>query len=456
MDSLIYSLFISLAVRVSVITVFVFIIKLVIRHKLNAFTNCIMWGVIFVQTLFCLGNIKIPSKTSIYNTISTIPINNSGQSLNGFYNLQNLIAIVYFSGVIITVIWYVSVFCIHIFKTNRLSNIDDKEILELFAFSKKRLNVKSNIKLKYGAYAYTFFNAIIILDGYSADEQQHIILHELCHYKHKDNIKLWLGVFVVCINWFNPLVWVAFKMFRNDVEMYCDDSVLKLTDNASDYARVLIKTASDKTVFVPGVSGVANNTSEVAKRVKRIVFRKKEKTIWLIIAILSMFSISCMCLTNEISEAVNTKTDIKNVPEKAEEASDVAEVVASNEPTQVPMVTSEPVATKETVQPAAPTVNPTIKPTVKPAIKTKNNTYEPVSVAEEQNVISQVTTPVSKKETIQMATESNTSSTSDLGEIQSVSANGEKETYKLEDGKTAVLQYDEGELQTGYIINSGE
>lgn len=238
--------------------------------------------------------------------------------------------------------------------------------------------------------------------------------------------------------------------------MYCDDSVLKLTDNASDYARVLIKTASDKTVFVPGVSGVANNTSEVAKRVKRIVFRKKEKTIWLIIAILSMFSVSCMCLTNEISEAVNTKTDIKNVPEKAEEASDVAEVVASNEPTQVPMVTSEPVATKETVQPAAPTVNPTIKPTVKPAIKTKNNTYEPVSVAEEQNVISQVTTPVSKKETIQMATESNNSSASDLGEIQSVSANGEKETYKLEDGKTAVLQYDEGELQTGYIINSGE
>lgn len=448
MNSLIYSLFISLAVRVSVITVFVFIIKLVMRQKLSAFTNCIMWVMLFIQTVFCLGNIDIRSKTSIYNTISQITINNSELQQNSFYDLQSFIGLVYLLGVIITVIWYVSVFCIHIFKTNRLTDIDDKEILNLFVFIKKRLNISSNIKLKYGSYAHTFLNTVILPDGYSADEQQHIILHELCHYKHKDNIKLWLGIFVICVNWFNPLVWFAFKMFRNDIEMYCDDSVLKLTDSASSYARILIKTASDKTVFIPGVSGVANNTNEVAKRVKRIVCWKKKKPIWVFVTVLSLFCVSGLCLTNAVSEAENPTTDIKYVPETVKENSDVEETPASNKHTQNPEVTSAPVPADKTPQP--------LQSTVKPVTKAKNNSYEPVIIEEEKPVTSPAKTQTPKDEIIQAEIESENSAVSDFGEMQSVSINGEKETYKLEDGKTAVLQYDDGELQTGYIISGGE
>ena len=40
-----------------------------------------------------------------------------------------------------------------------------------------------------------------------------------------------------------------------------------------------------------------------------------------------------------------------------------------------------------------------------------------------------------------------------MGEPESVSSNGSKEVYKLDDGRTAVLQYDGDTLENGYIIN---
>ena len=54
------------------------------------------------------------------------------------------------------------------------------------------------------------------------------------------------------------------------------------------------------------------------------------------------------------------------------------------------------------------------------------------------------------------AENNNNSGSGALGERRSVSANGAKETYQMEDGRTAVLQYDDGELKTGYILNGDE
>lgn len=53
-----------------------------------------------------------------------------------------------------------------------------------------------------------------------------IILHELCHIKRKDMIINILWLLAKSLHWFNPLVWIAYNMYLNDIELACDDMVI--------------------------------------------------------------------------------------------------------------------------------------------------------------------------------------------------------------------------------------
>ncbi|MCH5212214.1 MAG: hypothetical protein J1G06_04300 [Oscillospiraceae bacterium] len=441
MNSALYSLFISLALRMTVVTAFVMLIKLVFRNKLSAATHCAIWVILFAQSVFCLGNIKIPARTSIYNVVSESVIVNSPsgvvQEAAASVDIRNVIALVYFLGIAVCAIWYLSVFMIHRIKVKRSETVTDAEALNILRDVKFKLGITNPIVLKRGSYAHTLLNTVVLPEGYGAEEQRQILLHELCHHKHKDNMKLWAAVVVICLNWFNPMVWIAFRRFRRDIEMYCDDSVLKLTDSKKEYARVLVKTATDHIRFVPGVVGAANGTHEVAKRVKRIAAWKKKKPVWLIIAMLSSICVSCLCLTDAVSIAVATKA---------------AEITATPEPVDVIPAITELV--KPTAEPEIITNEPTVAPlraTASPKTPKQANTsvQQPVvSEAQPQPAEEQVSEPQPKEEQVSVPTPE-----SEIVTRREVSANGSKETYSREDGKTVVLQYDGDNLQTGYIID---
>ena len=55
-----------------------------------------------------------------------------------------------------------------------------------------------------------------------------MLLHELQHYRHKDAIANYLMNFAGVLYWFNPFVWFALREMRNDREVACDTSVLKI------------------------------------------------------------------------------------------------------------------------------------------------------------------------------------------------------------------------------------
>jgi len=57
---------------------------------------------------------------------------------------------------------------------------------------------------------------------------ENIFLHELTHFKHGDIITIWIMNCLSCLYWFNPLVWLCFKLMRNDLETICDQRCLRL------------------------------------------------------------------------------------------------------------------------------------------------------------------------------------------------------------------------------------
>lgn len=60
---------------------------------------------------------------------------------------------------------------------------------------------------------------------------QHIVTHELIHIKRLDYIIKPLAVVALCVHWFNPLIWLSFKLSQKDMEMSCDEKVMSTWRN---------------------------------------------------------------------------------------------------------------------------------------------------------------------------------------------------------------------------------
>ena len=97
--------------------------------------------------------------------------------------------------------------------------------------------------------------------AYSAQELELILRHEVIHIGREDS---WLKFFfMLCsaICWFNPLLWLAAKRSREDVELSCDETVL-LGETApvrKQYAELLLTTAGDERGFTTCLSASANS-----------------------------------------------------------------------------------------------------------------------------------------------------------------------------------------------------
>ena len=109
------------------------------------------------------------------------------------------------------------------------------------------------------------------------DEKEHsyIILHEQHHIRRGDPVFKMVAYLALCIHWFNPLVWLFFKLFVKDMEMSCDEAVIKkLGDNIrADYSASLLQLATGRQMFFG--SPLAFGETEPAGRIKNISRWKK-------------------------------------------------------------------------------------------------------------------------------------------------------------------------------------
>ena len=78
------------------------------------------------------------------------------------------------------------------------------------------------------------------------EERPYILLHERYHIKRWDHIVKLLYFMALCIHWFDPFVWLAFALAGRDMEMRCDEAVLRQagTDIRADYAASLLQLAT--------------------------------------------------------------------------------------------------------------------------------------------------------------------------------------------------------------------
>ena len=125
---------------------------------------------------------------------------------------------------------------------------------------------------------------IHLISDYHESDMRYMLLHELQHYRHKDAIANYLMNFAGVLYWFNPFVWYSLKEMKNDREVACDTSVLKLLDedDYKDYGNTLINFAEKVSLTpFPFATGISGSMKQMQKRVINIAnyhpasFRKK-------------------------------------------------------------------------------------------------------------------------------------------------------------------------------------
>ena len=119
---------------------------------------------------------------------------------------------------------------------------------------------------------------IHLISDYNESDMRYMLLHELQHYKHKDAVASYLMNLAGVVYWFNPLVWYALKEMRNDREVACDTSVLKMLeeDAYEDYGNTLINFAEKVSLTpFPFAAGLGGNMDQMKRRIINIASYEK-------------------------------------------------------------------------------------------------------------------------------------------------------------------------------------
>ena len=119
---------------------------------------------------------------------------------------------------------------------------------------------------------------IHLISDYNKSDMRYMLLHELQHYKHKDAIASYLMNLAGVVYWFNPLVWYALREMRNDREVACDTSVLKMLeeDAYEDYGNTLINFAEKVSLTpFPFAAGLGGNMKQMKRRIINIASYEK-------------------------------------------------------------------------------------------------------------------------------------------------------------------------------------
>lgn len=192
-----------------------------------------------------------------------------------------------------------------------------------------------------------FVPKMYLPDTLDEAEREYVMAHERTHIRHGDWIKKYLGIAVLAIHWFNPLVWLAFVLFEQDIEMSCDETTISSLDaelrkayaiSIVSYAKASNNSNKKYMVTPLGFSKNAFCKAEVKKRVMNIVNFKKGTKVTTIVILAAVLVLAAAC-------ALNSKPDSKEtaVPTTASEAdTKESDTTAASEETPIQkMVTNE-------------------------------------------------------------------------------------------------------------------
>lgn len=161
---------------------------------------------------------------------------------------------------------------------------------------------------------YGIFQPVILMpkttDWDDVSELRYILTHEYVHIYHFDTVKKLIMTAALCIHWFNPFVWGMYVLFNRDMELACDESVIRTLGETSRsaYSLMLINMEAKKSGLLPLCSNFSKNATE--ERITAIMKTKKTTIFSLVSAYLIVAGTATAFATSAQSESAYQEEDL--------------------------------------------------------------------------------------------------------------------------------------------------
>ena len=132
----------------------------------------------------------------------------------------------------------------------------------------------------------------------NGQDLEHVVAHEHAHIRRKDHWWKPFGFLLLTIHWFNPLMWMAYVLLCRDIELACDEKVIKELGNEQrgDYTQALVACSVNRRMIA--ACPLAFGEVSVKERVKSVMNYKKPAFWVIIISVIVCVGVAVCFLTN--------------------------------------------------------------------------------------------------------------------------------------------------------------
>lgn len=148
---------------------------------------------------------------------------------------------------------------------------------------------------------------IILPSSVTPGEAEHIIAHEQAHLKRLDHFWKPLGFVLLSVYWFNPVLWIAYIFLCKDIELACDERVIRKmnTEEIKSYSSTLLNYSISRKMI--SVCPLAFGEVHVKKRIKNVLHYKRPAFWVIVLAVVSCITVAVCFLTNPLKPEDETK-----------------------------------------------------------------------------------------------------------------------------------------------------
>ena len=301
---------VNMSISASWLILAVLILRLVLK-KAPKWVNVLLWGIVAVR-LICPFSFEsalslIPSAETFPEKIISGPSFDVQTGITPIDNrINDYLGDRYFEGVtvpanngnnvmaILTIVWIIGILLLATYTIISYQRLNRK--VDTAVHYKDNIFQSENVS---SPFVLGIINPRIYLP-FSMNEQdmEHVVAHEQAHIRRKDHWWKPLGFLLLTIHWFNPLMWLAYVLLCRDIELACDEKVIKELGNEqrADYTQALVACSVNRRMIA--ACPLAFGEVGVKERVKSVMNYKKPAFWVIIIAVNVCVGVAICFLTN--------------------------------------------------------------------------------------------------------------------------------------------------------------
>lgn len=322
----------------TVIILLIVVLRAVLINRLPKKTFLILWWIALIRLLVPFS---IKSVTSIYSLLQSIysdinpvrtaqtttflPIHgNMPEIANGLSEAMvqrtesiSILSVIWLAGLLLC-FGFFAVSYIKCYREFRFSLPVENDILEAWKEKhplKRSLSIRQ-IETIAAPLSYGVIRPVILMpkntEWKNIYQLRYVLEHEYVHIRRLDMLTKLIMIAAVCIHWFNPLVWVMYILFNRDLELSCDETVVRRfgMDIKSVYATALISMEEKKSGLTPLCNSFSKNAIE--ERIRAIMKIKKTSKFAVMISTVLVIGVTGGFATSASSLEKNTETAQEN------------------------------------------------------------------------------------------------------------------------------------------------